>query len=594
MSDIFISYSSHDRDKAERLVALIEKAGYSVWIDRTGISGAKNWSAEIVEAINDCSIVIFLISPESLNSDNVAREIHLASEKKKNLFPVLLTEVRLPTIFEYPLAGLQRVHYDDSAGILRGINGLLAGAKVIGNKTFSLHQSIDDGFIHLAVLPFADLSPLGDNEWFADGMMDELITTLRSLKKLRVAGRSDVLYYKKHHMKAREVADELGVRYLVEGGVRKAGQKIRISASLTDTVANHQLWSNNFDGSFDDIFDFQDSVSRQIVEALKLTLTPEEEEKVLADPTQNTEAYEFFLKAMTYLRRYTREGYEHSLKLFDEALLLDENFADAYVEKSHVYATYYREYSRERHWIEKAIDAIERAEKISSVTAMTLRARSEIALLHGDYNEAELLILRAVATEPGYKELYNLLGNIYRSNGKLSEAAKAFEKVLSFSKDYLSYYNLMVILSMQDKSALLVNVAAEAIPCTEKYIRRNPDEIFPKLVLAYSFLWSGRATEALAEAERLFTDPHHDATTLYNLGSLFEELGDLDKNFELISRSVQKGFRQIEVLRNSKKYSDPLYQQKLDSMIIELEHVIEEEHLGIHASVTDKEQNRKL
>ena len=580
MADIFISYSRNDAKEATILVDELRLNGYSVWIDHAGIHGASNWTTEIVEALDSCSTVIFLISPDSVNSENVAREIHLASEKKKHLLPVVITEVELPVNFQYPLAGLQKVRFKDTGAIHNALQNLIQKSDTREPiKQIQSKKTTDDGFIHLAVLPFDDLSPQHDNEWFADGMMDELISTLGSLKKLRVPSRTDVLYYRKHHVKAKDIADDLGVRYLVEGSVRKAGDKIRITASLMDTVAKHQLWTNKFDGSFDDIFDFQDSVSLAIVAALKLKLTPEEEEKVLADPTQNAEAYELYLKAVGYQHHYSRKGYENSLLLLAEALDLDPDFCDAFISRSYAYASLYREYLRDPQLLQESESAIESAEKISGITAMTLRARSEIAMLNEDYQLAEKLLEQAIGLEPGYKELYNLLGNIYLNLRKFPEAVSAFEKVLSFKEDMISYYNLLVALSQQERTSSFTIVAENAVICCEKHIRRNPDEIFPKLVNAYSLFWAGRITDARKEAEQLLTHSHHDATTLYNLGSLFDELGDPEMNLRLISRSITAGFRQIELLLNLKN-EDPTYHKELESLIAELESLIRKEKLG--------------
>jgi adenylate cyclase len=437
----------------------------------------------------------------------------------------------------------------------------------------------DDGYIHLAVLPFDDLSPQGDNQWFADGMLDELIGTLSALRKLRVPSRSDVLFYKKHHMKTREVADDLGVRYLVEGSVRKAGNKIRISASLIDSNSNNVIWTNKFDGSFDDIFDFQDSVAHEIVDALKLQLTPEEEEKVIADPTKNAEAYELYLKAIEHQRKYTREGYENSIVLLDEALELDSRFTDAYVGKSYAFATYYREYSRDPKWLRSAEEAIELAEQVSLVSASTLRARAEIAMLRNEYSEAEKLLQTAIYEQPTYKELYNLLGNIYLSSHRMADAREAFAKALSLKEDVASFYNLMIVLSQENDVVKLKEVAEASVIFCTKQIRRTPDVIFVKLVYAYSLYWAEKNDDALIAAEELLSDHRLDATMLYNLGILFEQLGDIPRNFQLIERAVHKGFRQIEVLREM-KYDDDFYTEKLKALIAKLEELIRVEQAG--------------
>src|ERR1035441_7230857 len=214
MAELFISYSKHNRPQALELARELRAEGFSVWIDQGGIEGAQNWSARIVEGINDCSTLLLLLSPQAVASKNVAREVHLAFEKGKHILPVVIEKVALPSSFEYSLAGLQRVYYHDRVGILQALQLLRTGVAAIQLPQPDAPE-VEDPFIRVAVLPFDDLSPLHDNQWFADGMMDELIGTLGHLDRVKVPPRSDVLHYREHHAKSREIARELGVRYLI-------------------------------------------------------------------------------------------------------------------------------------------------------------------------------------------------------------------------------------------------------------------------------------------------------------------------------------------------------------------------------------------
>src|SRR5262245_1616367 len=127
MADVFFSYSSKDRPQAMALVDHLRSHGYSVWIDQGGIGGAMNWSSEIVSAINDCKTLLFLISSNSIHSENIAREVHLASEKHKSILPVVLERVQLPVMFEYPLSGLQRLKYENTDAIAKALEAMLKG-----------------------------------------------------------------------------------------------------------------------------------------------------------------------------------------------------------------------------------------------------------------------------------------------------------------------------------------------------------------------------------------------------------------------------------------------------------------------------------
>lgn len=324
MAELFISYAKSDRTHALDLASELREHGFSVWIDQASIGGAKNWATEIVEAIDACSTFVCLLSPHSLASHNVAKELHLASEKQKHILPVLIERVTLPSNFEYSLAGVQRVYYQDRPAIFQALE-LLRGIVATEELSATPISIPEDDSIRIAVLPFDDLSPLHDNQWFADGMMDELISTLGSLERVKVPPRSDVLHYRNHKKKSREIAREVGVRYLIEGGVRKAKEKIRINASLVDTVKSEQLWASKFDGTFEDIFEFQESVAKQITEALELKLTPKEKKIVEDRGTQNAEAYELYLKGGHAQDYHTKESYLQALDCYEKAVALDPN-----------------------------------------------------------------------------------------------------------------------------------------------------------------------------------------------------------------------------------------------------------------------------
>lgn len=578
MSDLFISYSSHDRTKAERLADELATCGYSVWIDQSGIGGALNWSAEIVDAIAGCTTVVFLISSHSVTSENVAREIHLASEKKKNILPIIIEETQLPRIFEYPLAGLQRVRYERTKDILHALELLKQGHSVLEQMQSSTSRVGDDGFIHLAVLPFDDLSPLHDNEWFADGMMDELIGTLGALEKLRVPSRTDVLYYRTHKPKAKEIAKDLGVRYLVEGSVRKAGEKIRITATLIDTHTNHQLWTNRFDGTFDDIFEFQDKVSREITASLKLKLTPEEVKKLASDPTQNVEAYELYLRGVEYQRLITKDGYNNAVRLFEEAIKLDPAFIDAKLQLANTLIAHYREYDRNSKWLQRAESLLIEAEAIGGETARTLWIRGEIKWIKGELDEAEKSLIKASQIDSNYSGIYNILGNLYYQTNRPQEAVSAFQKAIDIEKSTGAYFNLLCALIDVHEETNAQEIAIESLSLFQKQVLHFPDNKHLQLNYAYVLNCAKKTDEALRQLEDLLRHSDLDGFTLYNIGAFYDELGYPDKNIELFKRAIERSYRDIDNMRNY-VIRDQSYQPQIDQLVTKLEKIIRSENL---------------
>ncbi|MEP7236014.1 MAG: TIR domain-containing protein, partial [Ignavibacteriota bacterium] len=282
--DIFISYSSKDREKAEQLTELLASAGLSVWIDQSGIEAATSWSKEIVQAINNCKAFLILLSPDSIVSENVIKEVSLAAERKKKILPLDLEPVTLPDDLAYHLAGIQRSPMTNIDSIIRALGKL--GLEATQAPTMKLVKE-SDGRKSLMILPFEDLSPTGDNGWFADGIVSELITSLSNVKAIRIMDAQTTKEFKSYHGHLAVYAMEMGIRYFVQGDVRKFGDTIKITSPLLDIDSGDHLWQNSLKGEMKDIFDIQEEVAVNVVEGLKIILTPEEEKKIGRKITEN-------------------------------------------------------------------------------------------------------------------------------------------------------------------------------------------------------------------------------------------------------------------------------------------------------------------
>ncbi|MEE9297182.1 MAG: adenylate/guanylate cyclase domain-containing protein, partial [Phycisphaerae bacterium] len=182
----------------------------------------------------------------------------------------------------------------------------------------------------IAVLPFTNMSEDPGQEYFADGMTEDLITDLSKISGLFVIARTSTFTYKGKSMKVREIAQELGVRYVLEGSVRLAGDRVRINAQLIDATTGGHLWADRYDGSLANIFSLQDKVTEKIVAALALKLTDSEQAQLRRKPTDNLEAYDYYLRAKQGAYSYDGEGFADALSLYEKAVALDPKFAEAY------------------------------------------------------------------------------------------------------------------------------------------------------------------------------------------------------------------------------------------------------------------------
>jgi len=190
----------------------------------------------------------------------------------------------------------------------------------------------------IAVLPFVNMSDDAEQEYFADGITDDLITDLSKLSGLFVIARNSTFTYKGKSVKIRQVAEELGVRYVLEGSVRRAGGQVRINAQLIDATTGGHLWAERYDGSIADVFRVQDKITKNIVDALALELTPREVERVGNPGTDNVQAYDAYLLGLSFYYRRTPESFAKARIYFEQAIELDSNYTEAYVALAKIYA----------------------------------------------------------------------------------------------------------------------------------------------------------------------------------------------------------------------------------------------------------------
>jgi TolB-like protein len=575
VAELFISYSKSNRPQALALAEELRERGFSVWIDQGGIRGAKEWSAEIVEAIDACSTLLLLISSASIISRNVAKEVHLASEKGRNILPVMIEKVTLPSNFEYSLAGIQRVYYHDRPAIFRALE-TLHGIAV--TEELPRVRTEEDLFVRVAVLPFDDISPQHDNQWFADGMMDELISTLGTIDKMKIPSRSDVLHYRGHQKKSREIASELGVRYLIEGAVRKAGEKIRINASLTDTLRGEQLWTNKFDGSFDDVFAFQELVSKSIMQALKLQLEPREIEQIETRPTENVEAYELYLKGRTQQYYNTKESYLRALDLYDRAAVLDPKFERAQIGVASICCAYYREYSKNHKWLKRAEESLAKAEAINGETSKTLYIQGMIEWLKGDDQAAIATLTQSGELDRKNTNAFNVLGVIHLENRNYSAAAEAFRRVTELVESTANYFNFLSALDQNGECELRMQVAQRALPVFDRYLLIEPGDQNAAVSRAFILLWVGRKEEATQAADLLRERDDLTGPALHNLGALYAKLDQPRLYLILLRKAIDRGYREIEQTRNSQfEINDQEIQREFQIILHKLEELVERE-----------------
>ena len=355
----------------------------------------------------------------------------------------------------------------------------------------------------IAVLPFDNLSGDPKQEYFSDGMTDDLITDLSKISSLFVIARNSTFAYKGKPITIRQVAEELGVRYVLEGSVRKVTDRIRINAQLIDATTGGHLWAERYDGNIGDVFSLQDKITRKIVIALALKLTQSEEDQVAHKDTIIVPAYDAFLQGWAHYVRRTPDDFAKAVHYFEKAIELDSNYGRAYAALS---ATYWESYYRFWHeslnmqWYEtreRAEEYIQAAMK-NNPTPLAHSVTSKILIARHEYDGAIAETERALALDPNDASSYIAMAYALIYVGKPKEAVDHIERAIRIDPEYPAYY--LFVLGLAHFGMEQLDKAASLF---EKALERNPENYVPLIPLAATYAHLSRKKEARDEIKKL-------------------------------------------------------------------------------------------
>ncbi len=346
----------------------------------------------------------------------------------------------------------------------------------------------------IAVLPFQTLSGEAEQDYFSDGITNDIITDLSKFSNLLVIASNSVFVYKGRAVNVQTVARELDVRYVLEGSVRKADRSVRINAQLIDARTNHHVWADRFDFELDDIFRVQDEITSTVVTSLNVALSQDEKDRAAIRHTSVVEAYDLFLRGRTYLRG-TRKAHVQARKLFDQAIELDPGFAAAHAEKSFTYfSSFIMPMSRDRRVIEASLRAAERAVELDDTLPLA-QARLAWALFAARrHAEAIAAGRRAVALGPSDAEAHAQLGNVLNWTGDAMEGRRYIERAMRLNPNYPYYY-----LFYLGHSHYLLKDSDRAIELMQRVVTRAPYFLPVRRHLAVLYTEAGRLEEAKAQ-----------------------------------------------------------------------------------------------
>ena len=410
----------------------------------------------------------------------------------------------------------------------------------IEEKTQSSRQGKEE-IRSIAVLPFADLSAERDQEHFSDGVAEEILNALSKVAGLRVPARTSCFAFRGATVDAREIGKRLGVEALLDGSIRKAGKRVRISVQLVDANNGYQLWSERFDREIEDIFAIQDEIARSVLESLGLALTEREEFRFLKPSTTNIEAYEFYLRGRKLYHKWTRQSVKFARQMFERAVKVDPDFAAAWAGLANAYVDLFR-WSRKPRDLEEAQRASEQALTLNPNSAEAHVSVGQAIAIQRRFSEAANAFDRAIEKDPTLYEAYYLYGRMVFESGEIEKAADLFQRAQSVRPDDYEAPALraqaLTELGRQDEARRANEAAIESI---EKHLELNPDEARAYSLGASVLIRLGKTERSKQWTQQAMTLAPNDPLILYNAACNWALLGESEHALDGLERALEAG-----------------------------------------------------
>jgi TolB-like protein/Flp pilus assembly protein TadD len=601
---LFVSHSSHDAPLANRLVEDCERRGVRCWIAPRDVEPGALYAEEIIRGIDECQALALILSAHAVASSHVGKELERASSKRRRVMVVRVDSAPLNRAFEYFLSESQWIEFrgeDSNTAAARlvdalrhnrapgdhfvrvptshsnaqPIKGLLVGlaavvvlavgylaitrwvpsatpAKSVNSSVALAPSSASQSSI--AVLPFLDMSQKKDQEYFSEGLSEELIDMLSRIPGLHVSARTSSFSFKGQPTTVAEIARTLGVEYVLEGSVRQSGDTLRITAQLIHAADGYHLWSQTFDHKFVDIFKMQDAIADAVVGALKVSL---QSPASVYTGTHNAEAYSLFLQAR-YLSRISSGApdTQRAMELLDKATALDPNFALAWGLKSLVFDDLQRPKDAKlaiQHALTldpddadvhtlmarvAIIDEIDiagaeahlrRSLELRPGNPFALSWMGSVSMYRGRFEQARDIINQAIARDPANSARYRDLSSVYFFWARYDDFRIAWTRMLELNPHASSthWWNAQLL--------LVTGKPAEALA----ELDREPDADQRLICGCRVLMFDALNRKAEADASLADLEQHHADTAAYDIATVYANRGNSDKAFAWFDRAYQ-------------------------------------------------------
>ena len=422
----------------------------------------------------------------------------------------------------------------------------------------------------IAVMYFENLSGMKEDEYLRDGITEDITTELSKIRRLRTFSRAVVLRYRDQPVTAGQIGKELGTSYVLVGSLRRAGNRLRINAQLVDAATDFPVWSERYDREMADVFEVQDEIASKIAAALRITLSPQEQQALAAKPTENLHAYDLYLRGRNFARRVGRQDMQFALQMYENAVALDPNFAVAHAAIANVCAQFFYYFERKQEWIDRVNAATKRAIATGRDEPEIRCAEAWLDFAQGRYEAAVDKCRSALARDPDIDGGYNLLGRALFEAGRYQEVVDMMEDILAHAGE--NYNNTIPIhnsLGAMGKTEALKNYTYREIALYEAQLKKTPEDARVRVLLAGNYAFQGRFDDAKREVDLAMALRPDDTMILYNIACTLCEMDQPKDAMHALKKAWDAGYRNPAWIRQdpdlTKLHGDPEFERLFPS-----------------------------
>jgi serine/threonine protein kinase len=417
----------------------------------------------------------------------------------------------------------------------------------------------------LAVLYFANLSGEKEDEYFRDGMTEDIITELAKIRELQVFPRSAVLPFRDNPHTVARISQQLAAAYVLDGSVRRAGSRLRITTQLAEARTGHSVWAERYDRQLEDVFAIQDEIAQSIARALRVVLTEKEKREIEKMPTTEVQAYDYYLRGRQFFYQSRRKGLEFARQMFARAIVIDPGYARAYAGVADSCSILYLWFEASEDNLREAIAASRRAVELDPESAEAHASRGLAESLIRNYEGAGQEFEIAVRLNPRLFEAYYFYGRARFAQGQYEEAADLFVKASEANPDDYQAHALRAgCLRALGRDEEAHQARRDSFRTAEHHLRLHPDDVRAVYLGANALCDLGERTRALEWASRALSMDPDEGSVLYNVSCAYAVLGETDKSLDCLEKSFDRGFGLKEWIENDPDFaslrSNPRFQ----------------------------------